>query len=497
MAKDVIVVVQRDALPKQKESLDILLVSTTGAYPVNVYRDIPSVEAVYGPSGSCPNSKVVRKATTLLNQGKTTLADTLVGKFKIVSFDPPSASPALPATFAVELTDAALDSPVPAATDFWVKIGGDENAVVEISTIAEITNEVQFAALFDGTSFTKGGKTYTAAVNGATVTYTATVAGSADSIPEKVNVYTDEGLVNEILLNPPPQSIEFVKGSDITSAADNLIKAIQQFQSDVDDDWYYLLTDKDDDAYVIALAKFAEASEPTEAELGVGIEDHRKVYMGETANKAFASITARAAVIYTDTEYLSEEPDASYTGNVAPFYPRSVTWKFKRPQDGNAPTSAGIKLISLPKLTEGERDQLLENHVNFLTEEYKRQYVKNGTCLNGEFIDVVLGGDWVAKAMRNYLYDILLANPNIDYDDAGFGLVSTAVLQALAEAVDLGIIAKDPESNTGVFTVTIPKYAESTDDQRRSRTMPDITWEALLAGAIHQVKSKGALRASL
>ena len=83
MAKDVIVVVQRDALPKEKENLDILLVSTTGEYPVAVYRDIPSVEAVFGPSGPCPNAKIVRKATTLLNQGKTTLADTLVNKFKI------------------------------------------------------------------------------------------------------------------------------------------------------------------------------------------------------------------------------------------------------------------------------------------------------------------------------------------------------------------------------------------------------------------------------
>ena len=40
MAKDVIVVVQRDALPSTKESLDILLVSTTGAYPVKTYRDV-------------------------------------------------------------------------------------------------------------------------------------------------------------------------------------------------------------------------------------------------------------------------------------------------------------------------------------------------------------------------------------------------------------------------------------------------------------------------
>ena len=207
--------------------------------------------------------------------------------------------------------------------------------------------------------------------------------------------------------------------------------------------------------------------------------------------------TARAAVIYADADNLNEEPDASYTGNVGPFYPTSVTWKFKRPQDGNADTSEGEKLISLPKLTESERNVLLENHVNYMTEEYKRQYVKDGTCLNGEFIDVVLGGDWIAKRMRDLLYDILLENANINYGDDGFGMIGTAVLQALAEATDLNIIARDPESKTGVFTVVIPKYAESTEDQRRNRVMPDITWEAQLAGAVHQVKTKGVLRATL
>lgn len=495
MAKDVIVVVQRDALHKDKESLDILLVSTTGAYPVDTYRDIPSVEAVFGPDGPCPNAKVVRKATTLLNQGKTTLAETLVNKFKIVSFEPPAVSPATAAQVMLTFEDVDFEKEIPAGTTIWVCIGGDEKAVVEVTSEFGTICGSELAALFNSTSFTKGGKTYTATVDGAVVTYTATVDGSADTIPEMVNFYEDEVLSKEITEHIP--SIKFTNGSDIVSAPDNLIETIKQFQNDVDNDWYYLMTDKDDDDYVEALAKFAEASEPSEAELGAGVADHRKFYMGQTSNKKFASITARAAVIYTDEEYLHEEADASYTGNVAPFYPNSVTWKFKRPQDGNAPSSAGVKLISLPQLTEGERDQLLENHVNFLTEEYKRQYVKNGTCLDGEFIDVVLGGDWIAKRMRDLLYEILLTNANINYDDAGFGLIATAVLQALSEAVDLNIIAVDPESKNGVFTVNIPKYADSTEEQRRSRTMPDITWEALLAGAIHQVKSKGVLRASL
>ena len=496
MAKDVIVVVQRDAMPKEKENLDILLISTTGVQPVKVYRDVPTVEAVFGENGTTPNAKIVRKVTTLLNQGKTTLADTLTSKFKIVGFAPPSARPATPATFVLDFTEADFTTPIAASTSLWVKIGGDDKAVVTLTTTEQIASAAQFAGLFVDTSFTKGGKTYKATAESGVVTFTATVAGAADSIPDQLDIYTNENMTEELELGDVDGG--FTNGSDAVSAPDALIEAIKKFQ-DEDNDWYFFMTDRDEPEYVKALAKFAEASEPTEAELGAGVEDHRKFYMGQTTDKDFASLTARAAVIYTDPAYISEEPDASYTGNVGPFYPKNVTWKFKRPQDGNAPVSAGTKLISLPKLTEGERSQLIENHVNFLTEEYKRQYVKEGVCLNGEFIDVVLGGDWIAKRMRNLLYDILLDNANVDYTDQGFALVATAVSQALAEAADAShnIIARDQESRAGIFTVVIPKYADSTDEQRRNRVMPDITWEALLSGAVHQVKSKGVLRVTL
>ncbi len=498
MAKDVIVVVQRDALPKEKESLDILLISTTGEQPVKVYRDVDSVKAVFGDDGPTPNSKIVRKATTLMNQGKTTLADTLVSKFKIVGFAPPSASPSRPAVFTVECQSKTLEQPLPAKKVLRVKIGGDSKAVIDITPASKITDQVDIMTLLNGTSFTKGGKTYAGVFDSAAgkVTFTATEDGAADSIPETVEVYTDEKLSEKVADFDP--TVGFKNGEDARSAAENLIEAIKAFQN-VDNDWYYFLTDRDEPEYVMALARFAEASEPSEADLGVGIEDHRKFYMGQTCDKKFSCSAARAAVIYTEENYLSEEPDASYTGNVGPFYPKNVTWKFKRPQDGNAASSEGAKLISLPRLTDGERDALQEQHVNFLTEEYKRQYVKEGVCLNGEFIDVVLGGDWIAKRMRDLLYDILLTNANIDYSDAGFGLVATAVLQALAEAADENhnIIARDQESKAGIFTAVIPKYADSTDEQRRNRVMPDITWEAVLCGAVHQVKTKGVLRATL
>lgn len=357
MPKDVVVVVNIDAKPRPAERLDILLISTAGVKPVATYRSLDEVLAAFPATGGV-NQRIYNKAAAMFNQGKTTLADSLIRKIKIVGF----------------------------------------------------------------------------------------------AVPEN---------------------------------AAGLITQIEAFQQ-TDNDWYVFLTDQDEDDYVQALAEFAENSEPTEAELGAGIEDHRKFYFGQTDNLALAGSFRRSAIIYTDTQNLGEEADAAYLGNVGPFYPESVTWKFKRPQG-----------ITMPDITDAQRDALEEANVNFLTEEYKRQYVKNGTCWDGEFIDVQMGADYIAHYMREALYDVFMQNAKVPYTDAGFALVAAAVFASLNRAVTLGIIARDPESEAGVFNVSVPKRSQATDDEARSRKMPDIVWEALLEGAVHSVKVKGTLRASL
>ena len=68
---------------------------------------------------------------------------------------------------------------------------------------------------------------------------------------------------------------------------------------------------------------------------------------------------------------------------------------------------------------------------------------------------------------------------------------------ALNRAVELHIIATDPEDHTAVYTVVIPKRADATDEQVRNRQMPDIRWSAQLEGAVHGVKVNGTLRVTL
>ena len=313
-------------------------------------------------------------------------------------------------------------------------------------------------------------------------------SGTTQKIYRKVSALFDQGKTTQadtLIRKVKIAGVATLTGEGDSEKAENLVEAIETLR-ETDDDWYILLTDQDGDEYVKALCAWAEGTEPTEAELGAGVEDHHKFYFGQTDNKELAVTNRRCALIYTDTANLDEEADAAYLGNVGPFYPQSVTWKFKVPQG-----------ITLPDLTQAQRDALEEANVNFLTVEYKQQYVKNGVCCDGEFIDVQMGADWIAKDMRERLYQVLLTNPKVPYTDEGFGLVANAVFQTLNQATALGIIASDPDTGSGVYSVVVPTRAEATDDQARARQMPDITWEAQLEGAVHSVKVTGTLRATL
>lgn len=303
----------------------------------------------------------------------------------------------------------------------------------------------------------------------------------ASSIYKKASAMFDQGKAS-----PTPSSlirkVTTVGFAEPESPTD-FVTAIKEFQ-EINNDWYMFLTDKDDDAYIEALGKFAEDSEPSEAELNAGKEDHRKLYYAQTASKEYTTKTKRTVVIYT--EDLEEHADAAWIGSVGPWYPQSVTWKFKLPSG-----------LSAPVLKESEITALEAAHVNFVTNEYKKKYIKNGTCMDGEWIDAVIGADWIALTMREKLYNIFMRNANIPYSDAGFATVAAGVFETLDEASEHSIIALNPESGSGIYTVKVPKRSEATEEQVSARVIPDIEWEAQLGGAVHGTKVSGILKASL
>ncbi|GHU75665.1 hypothetical protein AGMMS49992_20080 [Clostridia bacterium] len=266
-------------------------------------------------------------------------------------------------------------------------------------------------------------------------------------------------------------------------AGTEIIERLEELQ-DEDNDWYCFLTDQNDTETITALAAWAEDTEPTEVELDEGAEDHRKLYFCTTSVKTPFITNRRTVIAYSADP--DECLDAAWLGNVGPFYPQSVTYKFKLPQG-----------CAVHPLSEAERDVLIEGHVNFMAREYKHEYMKEGVCADGEYIDVQMGADWIARAMREELYKCLMANPKVPYTDEGFALIASCVMSTLDRATGLHIIAREPDSGRGLIKIDIPLRRDATDDEVRNRRMPNITWEAQLEGAIHHVKIIGTLRATL
>ncbi len=474
MSKDIQVYTAIDAKVAPAERLDILVLSTEGKAEMKTYNDLDLIKQAFS------GKKVASLIDRLFNQDHT-LADTLIRKVRIAGIDNPQNTGGEPSTLTAVFIGVGTEKPLEPSTTYYAKLGG--KAVIPVKTGKTIPDsDNAYAALFKSVAFTADDVEFTAKVNSNGVIFTSTTRTPISGYDETVGLYADESCMESMGLTGA-QLVAQSGHADVTRA-ENLVAALEALR-DIDDDFYIVLTDVTDADCVTALCVWAESTEPTEAALGAGVEDHRKFYFGQTSNKGYRNTHGRSAVIYTDKP-VTDWADAAWVGCVGPFWPESVTWKWKVP-DGIAP----------PDLRDSERDILEENLVNFFTVEYKHQYIKNGTCGDGNFIDNVLGADYITHQMRENLYNIFLANPKIGYTDAGFAVVASGVYAALNRATALHIIAKDPESNSGIYTVTIPKRADATDEQARNRTMPNIVWEAQLEGAVHSAKVRGTLRVTL
>lgn len=258
---------------------------------------------------------------------------------------------------------------------------------------------------------------------------------------------------------------------DITDALDTL--------RDSHDDWYYLIPAAATDAQITALAAWAAATVLSRQDLAAGQKEAEKLLAAQTATKTLALEDAQTVICYN--------PDASNTcmhaawvGRMLGYYPQAVTWKWKQ--------LSGVAAVDVDATALGT---LLTNHVNTYVNNHKREYMRDGVCCNGEFIDVVIGRWQIKQAMRAAITNLMVDTDDVPYDDTGFAMVSAAVISALNGAAENGIIRTI--DNRPQFTVTIPRYADATEAQIAQRIMPDITWHATLRGGVHGVSVTGTL----
>ncbi len=101
---------------------------------------------------------------------------------------------------------------------------------------------------------------------------------------------------------------------------------------------------------------------------------------------------------------------------------------------------------------------------------------------SGEWIDAIRGRDWLVARLRERIVLHLQNAPKIPYTQTGAESLGNDVDAQLKEGIGQGYLASEPE-----YIVTVPDVSTISDADKIARTLPDISFEATLAGAIHIV----------
>ena len=244
-----------------------------------------------------------------------------------------------------------------------------------------------------------------------------------------------------------------------------------------DNNWYCLLTNYNSKAYVEAASAWVEAQ--TKIYVFDDVDTQAittSVSVGTDAGAALHALAPdRTAGTYYPSPALMQS--AAWAGRVLPIAPGGETWMFK--------TLSGV----LPtRLTTTHRNNLRARNMSWFQTVAGRNIMQQGSTFNGNFLDVVRGLDWLEDDMTKAIFTTLASNNKVSFDDPGISTIENDIVASLDRAVQRRILRAVPRPE-----VFVPLAADISDADKALRTVPDITFSAELAGAVHRVIVNGVV----
>lgn len=170
-------------------------------------------------------------------------------------------------------------------------------------------------------------------------------------------------------------------------------------------------------------------------------------------------------------------------GEAFPYNAGSQTWAFK-----------GLTGITPMRLSSGELTYLQNNNGNvYVTIAGVNQTMggaNGGKVVGGEYIDIIRGTAWLQSEIQFSVYGQLLANRKVPFTDAGGVVIELAILNPLRVAASTDYNLLDPEQP---IIVNVPKVADISAADKAARTLRNVTFSAVYAGAIQKVEIQGSL----
>ena len=190
------------------------------------------------------------------------------------------------------------------------------------------------------------------------------------------------------------------------------------------------------------------------------------VFYHPDAKLADAAVDALAAI--------DPIPEAAYFGKMLTKHPGSATWKFRE-----------LQSVPTYDLTQSQVSNVEAKNATWYMSTADVPMTSNGQVAAGEFIDVIHGLDWLKALIQNYVFTPMVQQDKIPYTDEGVQMIVSPLRKALNEAVTHGLLAS--------YDVTYPKVADIATTYKGQRTLPDINFTGVLAGAIHRTIINGTI----
>ncbi len=171
-------------------------------------------------------------------------------------------------------------------------------------------------------------------------------------------------------------------------------------------------------------------------------------------------------------------PHCAWAGRVLPENPGSVTWMFK-----------SLSGVTAESFTTAEQGKLDSNNVNRYVKISGLSITRNGTSSkSGFYVDVIRGIDFIKARMQEAIFRQLATLKKIPFTDQGIAVVENEIRAILRLSISQGILSSDPQP-----VVLVPKASDVQPSDKANRTLPDVSFSATLAGAVHKVQISGTV----
>ena len=264
------------------------------------------------------------------------------------------------------------------------------------------------------------------------------------------------------------------------ASVENWVSATIPAVRAVKDQWYMLSIDSHANADVLAVAAYIEGIKATSPKFYVFSSAASDIKTSATTD-IFSLVKALS---YTHTAYI-------YSGMATSFAECGLVGRF-------APEQAGSNIWEQKTIVGLTVDTLTPDEISYIHGKNGATYenvgsvdvVIGGKCADGGWIDESIFVDWLKSRIQESVWSLLVNTRKIGYTSAGAAAIEGAMRAVMAEGIQVGGLADDPAP-----VVTVPNVLNLSSAQRATRTLPDVTFTARLAGAIRATTISGTVYA--